>query len=660
MRNLTLFTILICVILASGQFTSFAQNAPVSTAAIVGNAVPGTIDVPLTVTGFTSIGAVSLSIDYDYSVLHFTGGTPNALLSSFPTGDQDLATGYHRITMGWFGTTGVSLPDGSTIMTLHFTYINGISTLTWYDNGPSCEFTDANYNVLNDTPTADYYINGYVCGAIATPGPITGIDTVCQGQTGEAYSIAPLPNATGYNWTVPPGAIIVTGQGTNYITVDFPQNSESGTVSVYGTNFCGNGPSAELAISVGLLPVANAGNDTIIPYGTSTLLHAASGGPGTFSYHWSPEVLLIDPDVQNPQTVNLTLTTLFTVLVTNLSTLCNSSDVVMVTITGGPLSINPTAMPALICQGESSQLYSNAGGGSGNYTYQWTSDPPGSPPWSSTLANPVVSPDSSRHYLLTVYDGFNTVSGSDDLIVSSLPSAVISGGDTLCGINATTTLEINLTGLPPWSFTYSYGSTSVYISGVQTSPYYIIASDPGDYTITAMEDANCSGSSSGTAIVRKYPIPATPEITVYGYELISSSCCGNQWYMNDAAIPGATGPTYYASVSGRYYVIVTLNSCSSDTSEVVDLVVGISENSAASIVYYPNPAKTSVTIQTTGEKKLPLKVTLFSPKGIIIKEYYLKDEANLFSIDISDLASGLYFLMFSGNDINSVGKLIVH
>ena len=87
------------------------------------------------------------------------------------------------------------------------------------------------------------------------------------------------------------------------------------------------------------------GNDFPIPYGTSTTLYAASGGTGSYSYHWSPEALLVNPDLQNAQTVNLYSTAVFTLLVTNQTTLCQNSDEVVVTITGGPLSINPTAIP---------------------------------------------------------------------------------------------------------------------------------------------------------------------------------------------------------------------------------------------------------------------------------------------------------------------------
>ena len=650
--------ILACSLLAFAGPVARAQNAPVTTAATVANAVPGAVDVPLTVTGFNNIGAISLSIDYNAAVLTFTGGTPNPQLPSFPLGDLNLGTGYHRISMGWYGN-GVTLADGSAIMTLHFTYIGGITSLNWYDSGPSCEYADANYNILNDIPTADYYINGYVCGMLGNPGTITGSTSVCQGQTGEAYNVATLANATGYTWSVPQGATIVNGQNTNAITVDFPTGAMSGNVSVYGMNECGNGPVSELTVTVNELPVANAGQDFTINYGTSTTLHATSGGTGTFSYHWSPEALLVNPDVQDPQTVIMTATTIFTVVVTNQAFFCQSSDEVIVTIAGGPLSVNPLAVPSSVCLGESSQLYSNAGGGSGNYSYLWISEPQGSPPWTSTLANPLVTPDTSVHYFLQVNDGFTYIGGSTNVQVNALPSATISGGDTLCGESASTTLQVDLTGTPPWFFTYSYGSTSVYINDVQTSPYYITAYDAGDYTVTAIEDPNCSGTSSGTAIVRKYPIPAKPEIDIYFSELISSSCCGNQWYRNDTLITGATGQTYQVTVSGQYTVIVTLNSCSSEPSDPVDMIVGIGENNQGSFSIYPNPASGIISIRVQQEIKGITKVSLYSANGIRVKEFELKDVQDEFSLELSKLSPGLYFMILSNKDMNAVGKLII-
>jgi len=263
---------------------SSAQNAPVTTAGTVTGALPGTVSVPVSVTSFTGIGAISLTIDYEYAVMHFLQGTPNPSLLPFNIIDSDIGNGRHRIVMGWFGQ-GTTLPDGSVIMTLSFTFIGGSTALEWYDDGSSCEYADASFNVLNDIPASTYYLNGNVCGVLNVPGTIAGSNSVCAGQIGVYYSIDPVPGAGGYVWTVPPGATISGGGTSTWVYVDYTQGSVSGDVTAAATNLCGTGPSAELYVSVNPLPVANAGNDTTIPYGTSTTLHAANGGTGSFSIH---------------------------------------------------------------------------------------------------------------------------------------------------------------------------------------------------------------------------------------------------------------------------------------------------------------------------------------------------------------------------------------
>jgi hypothetical protein len=655
------FTVIVILIYCSQIFSGpavFAQNAPVTSAAFVGNAAPGSISVPLTVTGFTDIGAISLAIDYDYSVMHFTGSTANPLLPSFPAGELDLGTGFHRITMGWFGN-GTSLDDGTTIITLHFNYFSGITSLNWYDNGPSCEYADGNINVLNDIPTSTYYINGSVCGPVGDPGPVTGDTEVCAGQGSVNYNVEPIPNATGYMWDLQDGAVIISGENTNAILVDFGNMAVSGDISVHGINACGEGPLSELTVMVNPLPIANAGNDTTINYGTSTTLHAADGEYEVYSYHWSPEELLLDPNAQDPQTVILTETSIFTVMVTNQATFCQRSDQVIVTITGGPLTINPVAVPSYTCQGDPAQLYSNAGGGSGNYTYLWTSTPPGNPPWSSTLANPLVTPDATVIYHVIVNDGVTSVNDTVALLVSALPTATIYGGDTLCGEDSFTTLQVDLSGTPPWNFSYTYGNTTTFVANQQESPYFIIASEPGDYFISALEDANCTGSSYGTAIVRKFPVPATPEINVNVFELISSSCCGNQWYRNGNAIPGATGQTYQVTVNGLYFVIVTLNGCSSEPSDTVDIIVGISESRQDCPAIYPNPADKNVSIKISPDLNDISIISIYSTTGILLAEKINLTEEKNINLDTGMLLPGIYLLVFKGDNSIFTTKLII-
>ena len=82
-----------------------------------------------------------------------------------------------------------------------------------------------------------YCLGDTACITPSTPGAITGNDTVCSGTAGEPYSIAVVSGAASYNWTVPSGATVTSGQGTTSITVDF--GSASGNVSVTASNSCG-------------------------------------------------------------------------------------------------------------------------------------------------------------------------------------------------------------------------------------------------------------------------------------------------------------------------------------------------------------------------------------------------------------------------------------
>jgi len=75
----------------------------------------------------------------------------------------------------------------------------------------------------------------------ASAGLISGSDTVCIGKDRYEYSITPLEFATSYGWTLPKGAVIVSGQHENLISVEFGTSTLSGPITAFGINACGNG-----------------------------------------------------------------------------------------------------------------------------------------------------------------------------------------------------------------------------------------------------------------------------------------------------------------------------------------------------------------------------------------------------------------------------------
>ena len=89
-----------------------------------------------------------------------------------------------------------------------------------------------------------------------TPGAITGKALVCQGESNVVYSISSVANATNYEWSVPAGATIVSGMGSQSITVSFDNSYAGGVFSVVAVNSCGKSMPSEKLISSSELPGA--------------------------------------------------------------------------------------------------------------------------------------------------------------------------------------------------------------------------------------------------------------------------------------------------------------------------------------------------------------------------------------------------------------------
>jgi len=214
----------------------YSVNAPVTTITTISNAVVNQqVTVPLTVTGFNNVGGMTLTIDYQYSKLHYISGTYNpAFVGYCSIGDLDLGNGTHRLTISWTGGgASVSLPDGSWIVKYVFLFLNGPAPLTFFDNGPSCVYSTPSATPMNDIPYASYYINGsvysslpvnlkiflegpYISNSMSTSLRINGLIPLTQPYTGSPW-----------NYTGTENVAALPGNVTDWILVEL----RSGTAS---------------------------------------------------------------------------------------------------------------------------------------------------------------------------------------------------------------------------------------------------------------------------------------------------------------------------------------------------------------------------------------------------------------------------------------------
>jgi hypothetical protein len=84
------------------------------------------------------------------------------------------------------------------------------------------------------------------------------------------------------------------------------------------------------------------------------------------------------------------------------------------------LCVTATSTPSTVCTGQSTQLNSSASGGSGIFTYSWTSVPPG---FTSTQQNPTATPTVTTQYAVMVNDGSSTKSDTTTVTVTPEPTA---------------------------------------------------------------------------------------------------------------------------------------------------------------------------------------------------------------------------------------------
>ncbi len=118
----------------------------------------------------------------------------------------------------------------------------------------------------------------------------------------------------------------------------------------------------------------------------------------------------------------------------------------------------------------------------------------------------------------------------------------------------------------------------------------------GTYTLTVTPTTSCGTGEAASIEVTVFEKPAAPVISIDNAGVLTSNQPdGNQWYLNELPIDGATEPTFQPEVSGRYSLKVS-NPCEeSDFAEGVYFTT--KSDPEFGIVTYPNPANDYFTVE---------------------------------------------------------------
>ena len=245
--------------------------------------------------------------------------------------------------------------------------------------------------------------NATVNDVPANPGSIAGPDSVCPGQPGAGYSLAPVSGATSYSWTVPAGAAITAGAGTTAITVVFPNSS--GSVGITPVNACGLGNASVKAVTMTAPPIPGSITGTTpVCAGQTGVNYSISSVSGATSYIWAvPSDATITSGQGTAAIIvtfgNSSTTTLGNISVSAANIFCASVSKNLTVTVNGASNFNASPSPAFT---NTNILFSPTVPGA---TYSWTFS--GGTPASSTVQNPLVSWSSPGSYSvsLTVTQG---------------------------------------------------------------------------------------------------------------------------------------------------------------------------------------------------------------------------------------------------------------
>jgi hypothetical protein len=383
-------------------------------------------------------------------------------------------------------------------------------------------------------------------------GTISGLTTVCQGQSAVTYTVPVITNATSYVWSLPPGA---TGSSTtNSITVNYGLSATSGNISVRGHNDCGDGSVSVLSVTVSPLPAAPGpvtGPATVCQGQTSVSYHVPEIANAT-SYVWSYSGTgAVITGTGNSVTIDfLTNATSGNLTVRGLNS-CGQGAVsagFAITVNPLPAAAGTIEGTASVCQGQTSVTYRVAAivnATSYNWSYSGTGAAINGTGNTVTIDFATNATSGNLSVRGVNNCGTGAVSANFAVTVNPLPAAAgsIQGTANVC--QGQQAVEYSV---PPianaTAYTWSYSGTGAAING--TGPSVTIDFGPSavsgnltvrgvnacgsgiasaNYPVTVNPLPGAAGTISGTAAVCQgqsgvsYTVPAIPNATSYVWTL---------------------------------------------------------------------------------------------------------------------------------------------
>ncbi len=197
--------------------------------------------IPVDLLNFTDIIEFQLEIAYDDNFLEFVG------IQNLDVNIQgmDITTQPGIVLLNWSSVNPVSI-TGNKLLDFEFQgNLPGLTGINW--NQANSYYIDSYQEFMPDSFT-DCDIE-----LLALPdnaGVISGPEKICVDYFEMEYSIDEVQHADLYHWTIPDEWTLISGEGTNTISVNPGGEDLIYRILVHGINECGTGDSSVFQISM--------------------------------------------------------------------------------------------------------------------------------------------------------------------------------------------------------------------------------------------------------------------------------------------------------------------------------------------------------------------------------------------------------------------------
>jgi len=323
----------------------------------------------------------------------------------------------------------------------------------------------------------------------------------------------------------------------------------------------------------------------------------------------------------------------------------DTSAVQAVTLDPGPSTpVVTTSGSTTICKGSSVTLYSSISVGD-----QWFI---GSTPIPGQTGSNYIATQTGKYWVeVTDQAGCFAASAQTAVAVDSIGSdilvmPVINPVGPLYFCADTSFLLRASSGM-----NYQWYLNGAALPGAQSDS--LLVSLPGAYSVVTDTGGCRPGGALSPVVQVSYAGLVMPVISDVNGVLVSSFGAGNQWYLNDSVIEGATHQNYTPRVPGSYTVRVAVGVRTIDTTTFqigvggcytefsAPWVIADSDLMVPTVQVYPNPVFDVLTLRN--RRSGPVTVRIFNLVGQAV--FAVQGMTGTVQVDVSRWGKGVYFVL---------------